>query len=174
MEFTPASDIDQEFTLFIAGIIRGQGYILGGELDANNRRIYLDNFEVLRIAFGATAALTLNNSDVLAIQSQSGNVHEFNLNGASSSYIVDDGESYDSGTINVGTNNLPSSNPTRLFQYGSANTLGTYSMIMHVVMASGSMSTADQDKLQGFLAHEMSQQSKLPAAHPYKTLPPFS
>ena len=63
--------------------------------------------------------------------------------------------------------------PLRTSIFGGVNELPSGSQLCEIVLTHSTMTPADRQKLEGYLAWKWNLVGNLPAAHPYKTQPPF-
>ena len=63
--------------------------------------------------------------------------------------------------------------PLRTSIFGGVNELPSGSQLCEIVLTHSTMTPADRQKLEGYLAWKWNLVANLPAAHPYKTQPPF-
>jgi len=61
----------------------------------------------------------------------------------------------------------------RAFIFGGVSTLPSGSQLCEIVLTHSTMTPADRQKLEGYLAWKWNLVGNLPASHPYKTQPPF-
>ena len=83
-----------------------------------------------------------------------------------------DGQNASFQTSGNTSNTATGSNNTCIGAQSTSNNSGFDGDIAEIVVTHNALSTADREKLEGYLAHKWALTGNLPSGHPYKTSPP--
>ena len=112
-----------------------------------------------------------NNISYGTADTSNNHIH-YNLVNDTASYYSIDGATTPSGPVNVGANTLHG------LRIGNIRTefhpdYAFQGYVYEVVLVQGTLSTADRQNVEGYLAWKWGTQASLPADHPYKSAPPI-